>query len=129
MGGASRYQAADIIDVSERTLKRWRSECGTVVEDQRPQAAQGRQPHQLTHEEKQTILNTCHRPEYQSLPPSQIVPLLADRCLSGLRIVVLSGFEKASPAAPSWPYETTPSSARADQFYGNRAKPGLELGH
>tara|TARA_R110002072_G_C7906852_1_gene530021 strand:+ start:633 stop:1646 length:1014 start_codon:yes stop_codon:yes gene_type:complete len=78
VGGASRYQAADIIDVSERTLKRWRSECGTVVEDQRPQAAQGRQPHQLTHEEEQTILNTCHRPEYQSLPPSQIVPLLAD---------------------------------------------------
>ena len=39
---------------------------------------QGRQPHQLTHEEEQAILNTCHRPEYQSLPPSQIVPLLAD---------------------------------------------------
>lgn len=76
--GASRYQAAGIIDVSERTLKRWRSECGTVVEDQRPQAAQGRQPHQLTHEEEQAILNTCHRPEYQSLPPSQIVLLLAD---------------------------------------------------
>ena len=78
-GGASRYQAAAIIDVSERTLKRWRSACGAVAEDQRPHAVQGRQPHQLTHEEEQAILNACHRPEHQSLPPSQIVPLLADQ--------------------------------------------------
>ncbi|WP_415843722.1 hypothetical protein, partial [Vreelandella rituensis] len=43
-----------IIDVNERTLKRWRSECGAVAEDQRPQATQGRQ---LTQEEEQAILN------------------------------------------------------------------------
>ncbi|HBS82435.1 MAG TPA: IS3 family transposase, partial [Halomonas campaniensis] len=78
MDGASRYKAAEIINVNERTLKRWRSECGAVVEDQRHHVVQGRQPHQLTHEEEQAILNTCHRPDYQSLPPSQIVPLLAD---------------------------------------------------
>ncbi len=78
MGGESRYQAAAVIGISERTLKRWRSERGAIVEDQRPHAGQSRQPHQLTHEEEQAILNTCHRPEYQSLPPSQIVPLLAD---------------------------------------------------
>ena len=68
-----------MIDVSERTLKRWRSGCGAVVEDQRPHAVQGSQPHQLTHEEEQAILNACNRPEYTSLPPSQIVPLLADK--------------------------------------------------
>ena len=78
VGGASRYQAAAVIGISERTLKRWRSERGAIVEDQRPHAGQRRQPHQLTHEEEQAILNTCHRSEYQSLPPSQIVPLLAD---------------------------------------------------
>ena len=77
--GASRYRAAKVINVSERTLKRWRSERGVVVEDRRPHAAQCNQPHQLTHEEEQAILNTCHQPEYQSLPPSQIVPLLADK--------------------------------------------------
>lgn len=78
-GGASRYKAAAMIDVSERTLKRWRSGCGAVVEDQCPHAVQGSQPHQLTHEEEQAILNACYRPEHQSLPPSQIVPLLADK--------------------------------------------------
>lgn len=77
--GASRYRAAEVMNVSERTLKRWRSERGVVAEDRRPHAAQCNQPHQLTHEEEQAILNTCHQPEYQSLPPSQIVPLLADK--------------------------------------------------
>lgn len=77
-GGASRYKAAVIINVNERTLKRWQSECGSVVEDQHPHAVRSRQPHQLTHEEEQAIQNACHRPEYQGLSPSQIVPLLTD---------------------------------------------------
>lgn len=38
------------------------------------------EPHQLTHDEEEpAILSTYHRSEYQSLPPSQIVPLLADK--------------------------------------------------
>ena len=68
-----------MIDVSERTLEHWRSGCGAVVEDQRPHAVQGSQPHQLIHEEEQAFLNAFNRPEYQSLPPSQIVPSLADQ--------------------------------------------------
>jgi len=88
-GGASRYRAAEVINISERTLKRWRSERGTVAEDQRPYTPQDKQPHQLTPEEEQTILNTCHQPEYQSLPPSQIVPSLADK---GIYIASESSF-------------------------------------
>lgn len=125
MGGASRYQAALIIDVNELTLK-----SGAVVEDQRPQSVQGRQLHQLTHKEEQAILNTCHRPEYQSFPPSEILPLLADK---GVYLASESSLYRVlkniTSRAPSRPYEITPSSARADQFYGNRAKPGPELGH
>lgn len=48
-------------------------------EDQRPQAQPTQQPHQLTPDEEEAILNTCNQLQYQSLPPSQIVPALADQ--------------------------------------------------
>lgn len=64
--------------ISQRTLKRWRDAAGSIREDQRPQAPQPRQPKQLTVEEEERILIICNMPEYRSLPPSQIVPRLAD---------------------------------------------------
>jgi putative transposase len=71
--GAARYKAADLMELSQRTLKRWRRANGVVKEDQRPQAERVVQPHQLTHAEEAAILDTCNEQEYQSLPPSQIV--------------------------------------------------------
>jgi len=69
------------MELSQRTLKRWRQANGAVAEDQRPQAERVVQPHQLTHAEEAAILDTCNEQEYQSLPPSQIVPRLADKGL------------------------------------------------
>ena len=69
------------MELSQRTLKRWRRANGAVAEDQRPQAERAVQPHQLTHAEEAAILDTCNEREYQSLPPSQIVPRLADKGL------------------------------------------------
>jgi hypothetical protein len=37
--------------------------------------------HRLSEEERQRILLTCNQPEYASLPPGQIVPVLADQKL------------------------------------------------
>src|SRR5690606_27662317 len=37
--------------------------------------------HALTADDKKDILAACNSPEYQSLPPSQIVPRLADKGL------------------------------------------------
>ncbi|WP_420538479.1 helix-turn-helix domain-containing protein [Marinobacter subterrani] len=37
-GGAARYKVAELVDISERTLKRWRSSDGRVTEDRRPDA-------------------------------------------------------------------------------------------
>lgn len=67
------------MDISERTLKRWRSADGRVAEDRRPDAEQVEQPHELTQAEELAILSTCNQPQYQSSPPSQIVPSLADK--------------------------------------------------
>ncbi|MFC4876671.1 IS3 family transposase [Microbulbifer halophilus] len=78
-GGATRYKAAELMELSQRTLKRWRETDGSVSQDQRPEAERVEQLHQLTTEEEAAIVSTCNLPEYQSLPPSQIVPLLADQ--------------------------------------------------
>jgi len=48
--------------------------------DQRKIAASQRTPaNKLTEKERTEIIALCHQPEYQSLPPSQIVPILADQ--------------------------------------------------
>ncbi len=78
-GGAARYKAAELMGLSQRTLKRWRETDGSVSQDQRPEAKRVDQPHQLTAEEEAVIVSTCNLPKHRSLPPSQIVPLLADQ--------------------------------------------------
>lgn len=65
--------------LSERTVKRWRQADGVVTPDRRPLTKQSEQPHQLTVAEEVAILATCNQSEYRSLPPSQIVPQLADK--------------------------------------------------
>ena len=61
-----------------RTVERWRQD-GAPQEDQRPHACRPAPSHKLTEEERQRILETTRCAEFQSLPPSQIVPVLADR--------------------------------------------------
>lgn len=78
-GGAARCKAAELIGLSQRTLKRWRQNDGTVLVDRRPQTEPVTQEHQLSAAEEVAILATCNQREYRSLPPSQIVPRLADK--------------------------------------------------
>jgi putative transposase len=87
--GASRYKTADLMGLSQRTLTRWRANDGSIKQDKRPDAEKVAQPHQLTEAEEWAIIVTCNLPEYRSLPPSQIVPLLADR---GIYIASESSF-------------------------------------
>jgi putative transposase len=76
--GASLPKACAVIGLSARTLRRWKQ--SPDLQDQRHLAAQSREvSHALTEQEKQEIVSVCNQPEYQSLPPSQIVPLLADQ--------------------------------------------------
>jgi transposase InsO family protein len=79
--GARRFKACEVLEINVRTLQRWSK---TVAEekclvDQRKAAASKRSPsNKLSHEEREAILSVCSKPEFQSLPPSQIVPRLAD---------------------------------------------------
>jgi transposase InsO family protein len=52
---------------------------GKLVEDKRPSAVKAAPTSKLTENERQKILEVCNSEEFATLPPSQIVPILADR--------------------------------------------------
>ena len=77
--GARLSKAADTVGLTCRTIQRWRQE-GEVKGDARRKAASKRTPrNKLTEEERENILNVVNTAEFADKPPSQIVPILADR--------------------------------------------------
>lgn len=77
--GARRSRIAAQLGLSLRTLNRWTDEQGPVRSDKRPEAQRPTPHNKLSEEERQHLLDVCNRAEYASLPPSQIVPRLADQ--------------------------------------------------
>ena len=76
----ARRQACQVIGLSVRTLQRWRSIGETTVQaDGRPMADRRAPPHRLTQSERERIVQVSNAPQYANLPPSQIVPKLADQ--------------------------------------------------
>ncbi len=73
--GARRQPACEIVGIDIRTLQRWKHQ----PDDGRPGALRPKPAHSLTPEEKNEIIQVINQPEYQSLPPCQIVPRLADK--------------------------------------------------
>jgi hypothetical protein len=72
-------EACRVVAISPRTLQRWRDE-GEVKADGRQQAGQQRVPaNKLSEDERRQILVIANEPEFAQMPPSQIVPILADR--------------------------------------------------
>lgn len=65
------------VNLSLRSLRRWQRSS----RDRRPDAIRPVPLNQLSAEEESRIRDVCHEPEYASLPPSQIVPRLADKGL------------------------------------------------
>ena len=75
-GGARQHQACAVLGLTERTVQRWRAlpERG----DQRGEAV--RTPHnKLSDPAREHVLALVNSPAYRDLPPSQIVPRLADQ--------------------------------------------------
>ena len=75
--GASLGKVCQELDLSLRTYQRWTRD-GQVHADGRPGAVHPTPANKLSMEEREQLLRVCNTPRYQSLPPSQIVPLLAD---------------------------------------------------
>ncbi len=78
--GARRRPACAVLGLAARTLRRWRAlaDSDSGLLDRRTCCC--REPaNRLTPEEQAAILTVCNEPEYRSLPPTQIVPRLADQ--------------------------------------------------
>jgi len=79
--GAARYKSCAVLDLTVRTLQRWKRALqeGSLADHRKCAAKSRTRDNKLTDEERQRILDVCSQPEYRSLPPSQIVPALADK--------------------------------------------------
>ena len=66
------------MDISDRTLRRW-TKGGAVQPDQRPLVPRPEPANKLSAAERATVLEACNSRQFASLPPSQIVPELADQ--------------------------------------------------
>ena len=74
--GARQHKACEVVGITGRSLRRWRN--ADTLADGRKGALRPCS-HALSEIDKAAILEVCNQPEYQSLPPSQIVPRLADQ--------------------------------------------------
>ncbi len=76
--GARQAIACAEMEISDRTLRRW-MKGGEVHADQRPLVARPEPRNKLSTAERAAVLEACNSTEFASLPPSQIVPKLADQ--------------------------------------------------
>jgi transposase InsO family protein len=76
--GARRAKACAELEVSDRTLRRWTKD-GQVHADQRPLVPRHEPRNKLSAQERAAVMDVCNSAEFASLPPSQIVPKLADQ--------------------------------------------------
>lgn len=77
--GARLSKACHEVGITARTYQRWRKLGENGGEDQRPQAIRPSPAHKLSDEERRKVVAYANSYEFRSLPPSQIVPKLADR--------------------------------------------------
>lgn len=113
--GARREPACQMLGLSVRTLQRWR-QGGQIKADGRPAAI--RQPaNQLSPAERQQVITVANQPEFQSLPPSQIVPTLADQ---GIYLASESSFYRILRQAGQLKHrgKARPATAKAPTAHG-----------
>ena len=78
VSGARLAPACKVLNISERTYQRWTA-TGEVATDQRPLAYRPQPKNKISEKERQDIIQIATSSEYADLPPSQIVPKLADK--------------------------------------------------
>ena len=76
--GARYSRACRVLKISTKTFERWRSD-GESTLDKRKSAQRSKPSFALTQLEEKEVLDICHSEEFSTLPPAQIVPILADR--------------------------------------------------
>ena len=90
--GARLFKACEELGISKRTFNRWKSDTedsSLKYIDRRTICKRPEPANKLSREEKKSILDVMHSKEYAELPPSQVVPRLADQ---GIYIASESSF-------------------------------------
>ena len=75
--GARSHKACELLGIAPRTLQRWQ-QSGELLEDARRTRCYV-PANKLSEEEREQIIAVANRDEFAHLPPSQMVPQLADR--------------------------------------------------
>jgi transposase InsO family protein len=107
--GARKVRACQELGLSVRTVQRWTSN-GGVGEDRRPSAERPTPPNALSEAERGKVLAACNGPAHASLPPSQIVPRLADQ---GVYLASESTFYRVLRAADAQHHRGRAKAPRA----------------
>lgn len=89
--GARLEPACEVAGIDPRTLQRWRVSCGLQQGDRREHAVRPAPSHALSEAERQRILQIANEPRFAELPPSRIVPMLADE---GVYVASESSFNR-----------------------------------
>jgi putative transposase len=76
--GARLRLACETVGLDLRTLQRWQARDGLVTGDGRPGATRPVPAHALTQAERAEVLRVTNEPRFAALPPTRIVPMLAD---------------------------------------------------
>jgi putative transposase len=76
--GARQHSACAEVGITSRTLQRWSAAEGAVRCDARPTARRPTPANKLSEPERAQVLRVVNEPRFASLPPTQIVPRLAD---------------------------------------------------
>lgn len=75
--GARKRLACEELEITLRTLQRW-VQGGELRCDARPSAVRPEPAHKLSEAERAAVLKLVNEPRFAALPPTQIVPRLAD---------------------------------------------------
>ena len=79
--GARRHRACAVIGLTDRTLQRWMNPLQVGDRRTTDKRVYSRPPNQLSDAEREAALSVLNSHEYKDLPPSQVVPRLADQGL------------------------------------------------
>jgi putative transposase len=126
--GARKIRACQEIGLSLRTLQRW-TETEVIQADARTIVTRPTPRNALSEVERQTIVTLCNSPEYAHLPPSQIVPRLADQ---GRYVASEATFYRVLRAAGQQQHRGRSQRQKArstDNACGQSAQSGVVVGH
>jgi hypothetical protein len=126
--GARLGTACTEAGLSVRTYERWIKD-GEVGADGRPEAERPEPSHKLTAEERARVMGVCHEPRFADLPPSQIVPRLADE---GTYLASEASFYRLLRAADEQQHRGRAAKATASEPprpSGHRTEQRVGMGH